>query len=186
MAQSHPTFHPKASTKHSKFLMLNENLNLGWNKNFLFANSHRTIHPTSIIQSKIQNGWQNLFGRTSGFSWWKSLATRQWWNESGYFNDIIKELKINSHLGFRAMFHMDVIDFDVVLSTRFHLISHWEINVVYRSILGNERLSLTLWYTATGASFQSLSYQLKISLNAVSQYTGMLKSNDWTACAIIC
>ena len=97
--------------------------------------------------------------------------TRQWVKrrrESGYFTNIIQELKVEDRMGFKEMFRMDVVDFEYVLSQISDLISPQEINGGHRPVLCDERLALTLRYFATGESFQSLSFQFRISLNAVS------------------
>ena len=44
--------------------------------------------------------------------------TREWVKrreQSGYFNNIVKELKVEDRLGFREMFRMDVRDFEFIL-----------------------------------------------------------------------
>ena len=52
--------------------------------------------------------------------------TREWvktLEQSGYFNNIVKELNVEDGLGFREMFRMDVGDFEFILSKIRHLIS---------------------------------------------------------------
>ena len=52
--------------------------------------------------------------------------TREWvkWREqSGYCNNIVKELKVEDRLGFREMSGMDVGDFEFILGKISHLIS---------------------------------------------------------------
>ena len=47
-----------------------------------------------------------------------SGKTREWVKrreQSGYFNNIVKELKVEDRLGFREMFQMDVRDFEFIL-----------------------------------------------------------------------
>ena len=44
--------------------------------------------------------------------------TREWVKrreQSGYFNNIVKELKVEDRLGFRKMFWMDVQDFEFIV-----------------------------------------------------------------------
>ena len=99
--------------------------------------------------------------------------TREWVkrrSQSGYFNNIVKELKVEDRIGFREMFRMDVTDFDFLLSEISHLIcpSQMSNSGGHSPIMPDERLALTLRYIATGESFQSLSFQFRISLNAVS------------------
>lgn len=60
------------------------------------------------------------------------------------------------------MFPIDMTEFGFVLSKISLLISPQEINGDHKPIL-----ALTLRYKATGGSFQSTSFQFRISLNAV-------------------
>ena len=97
--------------------------------------------------------------------------TRNWIRrrrDRGYFNNIIKELRLEDRFGFRDMFRMDIVDFEYILGQISDLISPKEIIGGTDPILADERLALTLRFLATGESFQSLSYQFRISLNAVS------------------
>ena len=100
--------------------------------------------------------------------------TREWVKrkeQSGYFNNIsiIKELKVEDRLGFREMFRMDVGDFEFILGKISHLISPCQMSNFggHLPIMPDERLALTLRHIATGESFQSLSFQFRIPLNAV-------------------
>ena len=97
--------------------------------------------------------------------------TRDWVkrrDEKGYFNNIIQELKVEDRLGFKEMFRMDIVDFEFILGKISQFISPQEIIGGHKPILADERLALALRYLATGESFQSLSYQFRISLNGVS------------------
>ena len=99
--------------------------------------------------------------------------TREWVKrreQSRCFNNIVKELKVEDRLGFREMFRMDVGDFEFILGKISHLISPRQMSNFggHLPIMPDERLALTLRYIATGESFQSLSFQFRISLNAVS------------------
>ena len=99
--------------------------------------------------------------------------TREWVKrreQSGYFNNIVKELKVEDRLEFREMFRMDVGDFELILGKISHLISPRQMSNFggHLPIMPDERLALTLGYIAIGESFQSLSFQFRISLNAVS------------------
>ena len=52
--------------------------------------------------------------------------TRKWVKkrqQRGYFNNIVKELKVEERLRFRGMFRMDVGDFEYILCKNSHLIS---------------------------------------------------------------
>ena len=91
--------------------------------------------------------------------------TREWVKrreQSGYFNNIVKELKVEDILGFPEMFRMDVGDFEFILGKISHLISPRQMSNFggHLQIMPDERLALTLRYIATG--------KFRISLNAVS------------------
>ena len=70
--------------------------------------------------------------------------------------------------GYREMFRTDVTDFEFILPQISDLISPQERLGGTSPIECDERLELTLRYLATGQSFQSLSFQYRISLNVVS------------------
>ena len=56
--------------------------------------------------------------------------TREWVKrrrEKGYFNNIVKELKVEDRCGFKEMFRMDVKDFEHILSKITDVISPNEI-----------------------------------------------------------
>ena len=63
---------------------------------------------------------------------------------------------------------MDVPDFEFILAQISDLMSPQERFGGTNPIECDERLTLTLSYSATGESFQSLSFQYRSSLNAVS------------------
>ena len=99
--------------------------------------------------------------------------TREWVKrreQCGYFNNSVTELKVEDRLGFSEMSRMDVGDFEFILGKISHLISPRQMSNFggHLPIMPDERLSLTLRYIATWESFQSLSFQFRISLNAVS------------------
>ena len=97
--------------------------------------------------------------------------TRKWIGsrkERGYFTNIIQELIVEDKHGFREMFRMDVGDFEFILSKISDLILPKERLSGSRPIESDERLALTLRYLATGESFQSLSFQYRISMSAIS------------------
>ena len=103
----------------------------------------------------------------------KREKTREWVKrseQSGYFNNIVKDLKVEDRLGFREMFRMDVGDLEFILGKISHLISRRQMSNFggYLPIMLDERLTLTLRYIATRQSFQSPSFQFRISLNTVS------------------
>ena len=97
--------------------------------------------------------------------------TRKWIRrrkERGYFTNIIQELIVEDRHGFQEIFRMDVRDFEFILSKISDLISPKERLAGTRSIESYERLALTLRYLATGESFQSLSFQYRISMSTIS------------------
>ena len=97
--------------------------------------------------------------------------TRNWIkrrHERGYFNNIIQELRIEDRFGFREMFRMDVTDFVNILAKISDMISPKERLSGTNPVQADERLALTLRFLATGETFQSLSFQYRISLNAIS------------------
>lgn len=97
--------------------------------------------------------------------------TRDWVKrrrEKGYFNNIVKELRLEDRVGFREMFRMDVSDFENVLAKISDLIEPKERLGGTEPIKSDERLGLTLRFLATGETFRSLSFQFRISLHAVS------------------
>ena len=56
--------------------------------------------------------------------------TRNWIRrrrDRGYFNNIIKELRLEDRFGFRDMFRMDIVDFEYILGQISDLISPKEI-----------------------------------------------------------
>ena len=99
--------------------------------------------------------------------------TREWVKrreQCVYFNNIVKELKVEDRLGFREMFRMDVGDFEFILVKISHLISPRQMSNFdgHLPIMPDERVALTLRYIKTGESFHSLSFQFRIFFNAVS------------------
>ena len=81
--------------------------------------------------------------------------TREWVKrreQSGYFNNIIKELKVKDILGSGETFRMDVGDFEFILGKILHLISPRQMNNFggHLPIMPDKRLALTLRYIATG------------------------------------
>ena len=97
--------------------------------------------------------------------------TRDWIKrrkEKGYFNNIVKELKIEDRFGFREMFRMDIADFEFILTKIFDRISPKERFGGTNPINADESLALTLRFLATGEALKSLSFQFRISLSAVS------------------
>ena len=88
----------------------------------------------------------------------ESGKTRKWVkrrSESGYFNNIIKELRIENRGGYREMFRMDMTDFELILAQISDLISLQERLGGNNPIECDERLALTLRYLGTGENTES-------------------------------
>ena len=82
-----------------------------------------------------------------------SGKTRKWVkrrSERGYFNNIMRELRIENRAGFREMFRMDVTDFEFILAQISDLISPQERLGGTNPIECDERLALTIRYLTTG------------------------------------
>ena len=78
--------------------------------------------------------------------------TRKWLkrkSEREYFNNIIRQLKIEDQAGSREMFGMDLTDFEFILAQISDLISPEERISGTNPIEWNERLLLTLRYSTT-------------------------------------
>ena len=155
--------------------MLDENSNVGWPsflrlhtivQHFITFEVHSFMEDKTSLVVVVLNELMDFDDEKPCRG-----KTRQWVKrrrESGYFTNIIQELKVGDRMGFEELFRMDVVDFEYVLSQISDLISSQEINGGHSPVLCDERLALTLRYFATGESFQSLSFQFRISLNAVS------------------
>ena len=76
-------------------------------------------------------------------------------------------MRIEDRFDFREMFRLDVTDFEHVLGKISDIISPKERLGGTDPIQSNDRLGLTLLFSATGETFKSLSFQFRISLNAV-------------------
>ena len=97
--------------------------------------------------------------------------TRNWIkrrHERGDFNNIIQELRIEDRFGLRQIFRMDATDFENILAKISDIISPKERLGGTSPVQADERLALALHFLATGETFQSLSFQYRISLNVVS------------------
>lgn len=78
----------------------------------------------SFINLKIKYGEASNLGFAERTRWFGRWKTYSWTNSSlgqkrkdkGYFNNIIKELKVEDRFGFREMFRMDISDFESVLA----------------------------------------------------------------------
>ena len=88
--------------------------------------------------------------------------TRPWIKrrrEKGYFNNIIKELRIEDRLGFRQMFRMGIADFEIIQSKISDLITPKERIGGTDPVYADERLACE--------TFKCLHFQFRISENAV-------------------
>ena len=79
-----------------------------------------------------------------------------------------QELRIEDRFGVREMFRMNVTDFENILAEISDIISPKETLGGTNPVQADERLALTLSFLAAGETFQFLSFQYRISLNAVS------------------
>ena len=89
-------------------------------------------------------------------------------HERGYFNNVIQELRIEDRFGFIEIFRTDVTDFENILAKISAIIPPKGRLGGTNPVQVDERLALTLRFLATGETFQSLSFQYRISLNTVS------------------
>ena len=117
---------------------------------------------TLVLLKKLMDSDKKKPHRGKTRSWIKRRRDR------GYFNNIIRELRIEDRFGFREMFRMDVIDFEYVLGKISDIISPKERLGGTDPIRSVERLALTLRFLITCETFQSLSFQFRISVNVVS------------------
>ena len=72
---------------------------------------------TLVLLKKLMDSGNKKPHRGKTRSWIKRRRDR------GYFNNIIRELRIEDRFGFREMFRMDVIDFEYVLGKISDIIS---------------------------------------------------------------
>ena len=89
-------------------------------------------------------------------------------HQLGSFQNITKELTVEERYAFKEIFRMNVEDFETILKHIDYLISPQEIQGGHHPVLSDERLALTLKFLAPDESFQSLSFQFRISRLAVS------------------
>ena len=74
-------------------------------------------------------------------------------SERGYFNNVIRELRMEDWAGFREMFTIDVTDFETLSAQSSGLVSPQNRLGGINPIECDERLALTLRYLATRESF---------------------------------
>ena len=97
--------------------------------------------------------------------------TREWVKkreEKGAFNNIVYELRIQGSDTYKEMMRMTYDTFCVLLNYIEPYISPTERYFGTKVIKATERLVLTSRFIAIGESFKSLSYQFRISTNAIS------------------
>ena len=92
----------------------------------------------------------------------------KWRHQLGSFRNITKELIVEDQYAFKEIFRMNVENFETILKHIDYLISPQEIQGGHHPVLSDERLALTLKFLAPDKSFQSLSFQFRISRLAVS------------------
>ena len=107
-------------------------------------------------------------------------TTRRWLKkreELGYFTEIVRELQLKDAEGFKEMTRMDFRHFNDILNLIAPDITPKKIIGGNKVISAAERLTVTLGFLATGGTFQSLSFQFRISDRAIS-YNIEEVSND--------
>ena len=114
---------------------------------------------TLVLLNELMDSDDEKPHRSKTRSWIKRRRGR------GYFNNIIRELRIEDRFGFREMFRMDVIDFEYILGKISDIILPKERLGGTDPIQSDERLALNLHFLATGKTFPSLSFQFRMSLN---------------------
>ena len=114
---------------------------------------------TLVLLNELMDSDDEKPHRSKTRSWIKRRRGR------GYFNNNIRELRIEDRFGFRKMFRMDVIDFEYILGKISDIILSKEKLGGTDPIQSDERLALSLRFLATGKTFPSLSFQFRISLN---------------------
>ena len=85
---------------------------------------------------------------------WNWIKRRE---EKGYFNNIIKGLRVEDRLGFREMFRMDMTDFEFILTKISNRISPKERLGGTNPVNADQRLTLTLRFLSIVEAFGSLS-----------------------------
>ena len=97
--------------------------------------------------------------------------TREWLKrrrELGYYTNIVQELQLEDTNGFKEMMRMDYKYFKEILNLVEPDIMPQEIIGGNKVISAAERLTLTLRFLATGETFQSMSFQFRISDRTIS------------------
>ena len=97
--------------------------------------------------------------------------TREWLKrrrELGYYTKIVQELQLEDTNGFKEMMRMDYKYFKEILNLVEPDITPQEIIGGNKVISAAERLTLTLRFLATGETFQSMSFQFRISDRTIS------------------
>ena len=97
--------------------------------------------------------------------------------ELGYFTEIVRELQLKDTEGFKEMMRMDFRHFNEILNLIAPDITPQKVIGGNKVISAAERLTVTLRFLATGETFQSLSFQFRISDRAIS-YNIEEVSND--------
>ena len=97
--------------------------------------------------------------------------TRSWLKkreELGYFIYIVQELQLEDTEGFKEMMRMDFKHFNEILNLIAPDITPQEFIGGNKVISATERLTVKLGFLATSKTFQSVSFQLRISDRAIS------------------
>ena len=97
--------------------------------------------------------------------------TRSWLEkreELCYFTNIVRELQLEDTEGFQEMMRVDFKHFNEILNLIAPDTTPQEIIRGNKVVSAAERLTVTLMFLATGETFQSLSFQFRISDRAIS------------------
>ena len=97
--------------------------------------------------------------------------TRSWLKEREelvHFTKIIRELQLEDTGGFKEMMRMDFKHFNEILNLTAPDITPQKIVGGHKAISAAKRLTVTFRFLATGETFQSLSFQFRISDRAIS------------------
>ena len=85
-----------------------------------------------------------------------------------YFENIVKEFRVEDTSGYREMMRMTHEDFLTILTYIESDITLQQIQGGHKVFCPAERLPLTLRFLATGETYRSLSFQFRISRSAIS------------------
>ena len=102
---------------------------------------------------------------------WKRGKTRKWIRrreEQGYFDNIVRELSIEDTAGYKEIMRMSHKEFLDILQLMEKDITPKQIIGGTKVICAKARLTVAIRFLATGETYQSLSFQFRISKGAIS------------------